>query len=961
MDSSTAAWSRWYCGTSGNKWIQLDLNKTYYVDKWEVDGLGVAGWAASCNLSDYQLQGSTNGSTWTTLDTVSGNTVNSTSRTITPTTVRYVRLYITKGNQSNNYWASVSEFRVYALSPVVTSVAVPSSGTYAAGQTMSFTVNYSAAVTVTGTPKIPITLDSETVYASYVSGSGTQAITFQYTPSAGNYRATGISLGTSITTDSATIADGMGNSADLTLQNTAATTDVLVDARVRYNVSVGTLTGGSITTNVSSAVAGTTVNLTITPNSGMQLKANSLKYNDGSSDYAISGTSFTLPAANVTISAEFESIPATTYTIGVGTLTGGSITADVSSAVAGTTVNLTITPNSGMQLKANSLKYNDGSSDYAISGTSFTLPAANVTISAEFESIPATTYTIGVGTLTGGSITTNVSSAVAGTTVNLTITPNSGMQLKANSLKYNDGSSDYAISGTSFTLPAANVTISAEFESIPAATYIVSFDKNGGTVEATPSTISVATGMQLGTFPTAPTRTGYTFSGWNTAADGGGTVVTTTMIVTGDITVYAKWTPTSSGSGSASGSGGSGGSGSSNTPQTTVTGSKATTTASVSADSNGTAQATITQSQMNNATAKAIAASKEQGSASSVEIQVMAPANTKTLETLIPAAAVTALTEENVESLTIASPVASVTFGASALHTISSAAASDVTIAVASVDKTSLSETVRQLVGDRPVLNLSVTSGDSTISQFGGAVTVAIPYTPQAGEDTSALVIYYINAEGSLETVSNGQYDAAAKAVTFTTSHFSQYAIGYNQVGFADVTESDWYGQCVDFIAARGITNGTDGKYCPSAKLTRGDFLVMLMRAYSIAADEVSTNNFNDAGNTYYTNYLSAAKRLGITNGIGDNLFAPSKTITRQEMFAMLYNCLMAIDALPSSSTESARVSFTDSDQVAAWAEEAVTLFAETGTIHGNNGQVLPTSTATRAELAQLLYNLLAG
>jgi hypothetical protein len=66
----------------------------------------------------------------------------------------------------------------------------------------------------------------------------------------------------------------------------------------------------------------------------------------------------------------------------------------------------------------------------------------------------------------------------------------------------------------------------------------------------------------------------------------------------------------------------------------------------------------------------------------------------------------------------------------------------------------------------------------------------------------------------------------------------------------------------------------------------------MLMKAYGITADPNTSNNFSDAGNTYYTGYLAAAKRLGISAGVGDNLFAPSQELTRQEMFTLLYNTL---------------------------------------------------------------------
>lgn len=78
----------------------------------------------------------------------------------------------------------------------------------------------------------------------------------------------------------------------------------------------------------------------------------------------------------------------TTYTVSIATLFGGSITATPSAAEAGTFITLTITPDPGKRLEAGSLKYNDGDRDYAISETGFFLPAANVTVSAEFESIP---------------------------------------------------------------------------------------------------------------------------------------------------------------------------------------------------------------------------------------------------------------------------------------------------------------------------------------------------------------------------------------------------------------------------------------------------------------------------------------------------------------------------------------------------------------------------------------------
>ncbi|HWQ50273.1 MAG TPA: S-layer homology domain-containing protein [Terriglobales bacterium] len=129
----------------------------------------------------------------------------------------------------------------------------------------------------------------------------------------------------------------------------------------------------------------------------------------------------------------------------------------------------------------------------------------------------------------------------------------------------------------------------------------------------------------------------------------------------------------------------------------------------------------------------------------------------------------------------------------------------------------------------------------------------------------------------------------------------------------------------VSFIAARDITTGTgEGKYSPEAKLSRADFLVLMMRAYGIAPDGAPADNFADAGDAYYTGYLATAKRLGISNGVGDNLYAPAKEITRQEMFTLLCKALDVLDLLPSGRSGKTLADFTDASDIAPWAKEAM-------------------------------------
>jgi hypothetical protein len=126
--------------------------------------------------------------------------------------------------------------------PNVTSVNVPSANLYPAGANLNFIVNFDEPIivsTVGGAPRLPITLDTGgTVYAGYVSGTGSSALLFRYTIAGGNVDADGISLGGGIDLHSGTLNDAVGNPANLALQNVDDTTGVHVDGVAPTIVSI---------------------------------------------------------------------------------------------------------------------------------------------------------------------------------------------------------------------------------------------------------------------------------------------------------------------------------------------------------------------------------------------------------------------------------------------------------------------------------------------------------------------------------------------------------------------------------------------------------------------------------------------------------------------------------------------------------------------------------------------------
>ncbi|WP_343672209.1 Ig-like domain-containing protein, partial [Chitinophaga sp.] len=81
------------------------------------------------------------------------------------------------GNLASNTVTVVADL----TAPAVTNVTVPANGYYKSGSVLSFGVSFGEVVNVTGTPHIAIAMGSSTVYADYVSGTGSSTLTFTYT------------------------------------------------------------------------------------------------------------------------------------------------------------------------------------------------------------------------------------------------------------------------------------------------------------------------------------------------------------------------------------------------------------------------------------------------------------------------------------------------------------------------------------------------------------------------------------------------------------------------------------------------------------------------------------------------------------------------------------------------------------------------------------------------------------
>ena len=225
---------------------------------------------------------------------------------------------------------------------------------------------------------------------------------------------------------------------------------------------------------------------------------------------------FTMPDGDVTISVAKN---AKTYAVKQAATTNGKLEITPATAAKDETVTVKVTPDAGYALKENGLKvtYTDAESNEQTvevkAGTeantyTFAMPAYPVNVSAEF--VKEYKVTVADTANKNGETKVSATAAVEGAVVTVTVKANEGYKLTAGSLKatYTDADNnnqpitlkDGTDANTyTFTMPAADVTVSAAFEPVEVKTYSVTATKGGeGTVKVNGQETEKLEGLKSG-------------------------------------------------------------------------------------------------------------------------------------------------------------------------------------------------------------------------------------------------------------------------------------------------------------------------------------------------------------------------------------------------------------------------------------------------------------------------------
>ncbi|NLT57914.1 MAG: hypothetical protein GXX99_03005, partial [Clostridiales bacterium] len=322
---------------------------------------------------------------------------------------------------------------------------------------------------------------------------------------------------------------------------------------------------------------------------------------------------------------------------------------------------------------------------------------------------------------------------------------------------------------------------------------------------------------------------------------------------------------------------------------------------------------------------------------------------------------VTAVTVERLiadgESLTVAGEDgAKLIFDTEALKGIREQVSGSVKVKI-----TDVSDEYQQTHPGNLVFSLTVNSGDKVIADFGGSVTVSLPYELRAGEAADNVAVWHLTENGAMVEIPC-TYDAVTGLASFTVSHFSLYMLGIASPWdnpFTDVAVNDWYVNAVMWAYENGLMVGTaHNLFSPQTGITRGMIVTILHRLEKAPASEAASPFPDVEAGKWYTDAIAWAAENGIASGYGNGKFGPNDNVTREQVAAILYR-YASFKGYDVSKTGDL-TKFGDAGKLSAWAESAMSWGTANGLINGMGGGVLdPAGNATRTEVAAILHRFM--
>lgn len=250
--------------------------------------------------------------------------------------------------------------------------------------------------------------------------------------------------------------------------------------------------------------------------------------------------------------------------------------------------------------------------------------------------------------------------------------------------------------------------------------------------------------------------------------------------------------------------------------------------------------------------------------------------------------------------------------------------------------------------------------GYTSPTRTGGNVTTETRYYAN-GSPGIDQIIYLAKAEfQGLASISYTAY--AVNGSSHTNTLDFTLSNSYCTTSFSDVGSGwDWARPSIEFLRYCGITNGYgNNTYGPGRQISRGEFTLMLCRAFGFSTSGGSSGFPDVPASSVYAGAVATARDLGIVQG-ENGRFRPTAPITRQSAMTMISRAMTAAGQTPPAASTALLSAYADEAQISAHARSAVASLIQMGAVRGTSDmRVNPTAAISRAEMAVILHRVLA-
>lgn len=172
--------------------------------------------------------------------------------------------------------------------------------------------------------------------------------------------------------------------------------------------------------------------------------------------------------------------------------------------------------------------------------------------------------------------------------------------------------------------------------------------------------------------------------------------------------------------------------------------------------------------------------------------------------------------------------------------------------------------------------------------------------------------------------------------------------------------KSHWAKNAIVECFNKGIFNDFANKtvFMPEKPTTRAEFVTALGRLMNINPAEFDKNTFEDVdSNEFYAPFINWAASKKIVLGVDEKHFEPNKTLTREQMAAIIVRLFRVYDY--NFNTNLMRPIYKDDNDISNWAKEEVYELTNIGVVQGNADSTFnPKGFLKRGELAELVLKI---